>query len=464
MVTHSASNQGEWYSAMSAAVPGDVIELTGSTYPDMSLTNYGYADFITIKPAPGNTVTTGGIDFGGSNHIRFDGEDGTLRLMGGAHRFRFNTSFIEFHNIDRMESYLEFRGAKDIKFLHGLHNGSVSLKPEGGPRNQRIEFGWWTFDNNFGGGSSDHLQFAGIDGLHIHDFEMFGTVVSAGDHPDGIQGIDNTGGSKSTNVVIERFFLHEIPGRGPMQWVFLSDPANTGYGSPGDPLIVQDGIIVGTSGHGLTIHTSNGGNVITRRITCLQPIWISDPDTLILENCIATNFALNPTGSGGAAPAGNIRINMSDPTDTFHHSKLYANAGAGKNITIADFAPIPGGPADYGTGMGAESYINELLNGGQPMPDTITVTSIDSVNSTPAAPAATAVIEADNTITINPNDPDYVGQIDVVYTVTDTEGLTASATIFATFSGIAPTANDDVVAGPKGVAINLDPKLNDTAD
>ena len=98
------------------------------------------------------------------------------------------------------------------------------------------------------------------------------------------------------------------------------------------------------------------------------------------------------------------------------------------------------------------------------MPDIITVTSIDSINGTPAAPSATAVIEADNTITINPNDPDYVGQIDVGYTVTDTEGLTASATIFATFSGIVPTANDDVVAGPKGVAINLDPKLNDTAD
>lgn len=122
-------------------------------------------------------------------------------------------------------------------------------------------------------------------------------------------------------------------------------------------------------------------------------------------------------------------------------------------------------------GLGAEAYLTELRTGSvppppvePPMPDSITITSLDSIVWTPVNPGGTVIINPANDLTASPNDPDYVGDVAVTYTVTDTEGLTASSTWTHTFDPSSPVAAPDNTNGQKGTAITFDPKLNDTAD
>ena len=181
----------------------------------------------------------------------------------------------------------------------------------------------------------------------------------------------------------------------------------------------------------------------------------------------------------------NLRIEWDDPSSTYYYDKIYQNASVGWGATLEDLRPVPGGPADFGSGLGAEARLFELLEGGGARPnavnDSLTVEEDGSATLDPLAndtdpegsalaltaigtPAnGTAVINADGTISYTP-DPDFFGSDSFSYTVQNANGSMDRGTVNVTVNPVnddAPVANDDSARVIQGNEIIINVLGND---
>lgn len=173
------------------------------------------------------------------------------------------------------------------------------------------------------------------------------------------------------------------------------------------------------------------------------------------------------TGSGTtdfAEQDGTLQVSIAGPVSSIEI--VYANGGnATQGVLVSD---VSFSTTDYGdmgpiaeddtttTDEDVAVTIDVLANDSDPEGQALTVTSATATNGT-------VTINNDNTLTFTP-DADYNGPAEIVYTIEDPDGNTATGNVDVTVEPVndAPVATDDTVGTDVGVAVTLDPTTNDT--
>ena len=249
-------------------------------------------------------------------------------------------------------------------------------------------------------------------------------------------------------------------------------------------ITIEQNLIYTTAVNGIgTGATFVGSNVIAQHNTVLT----------IPGYGYHTTYVTLP-GEGNISNAGGqLNLQYTDPNAPNYYNSVYQNATVGLGATIEDFRPVPGGPADFGSGLGAEQRIAELLaeGGGTPgnsAPDagndavavvedsavTVSASELLSNDSDPDGDAiaitgvsngahGTAVLNADGSITYTP-DADFFGEDIFSYTLTDSDGRSDTATVTVSVGNTpdAPTAENDAVYASPDQAKVIDVIGNDS--
>ena len=195
-----------------------------------------------------------------------------------------------------------------------------------------------------------------------------------------------------------------------------------------------------------------------------------------------------------------------DPGTPYYYNDLYINAMEGVGATVEDFRPVAGGPVDFGSGLGAEQRIQELLTGGgsgtgdptgggsgtddpdNTQPDATddneetdedaALTIQDSkllandsdsdgdpltIVSVGGADHGTTKLHSDGSIIYTP-DANFNGTDSFTYSIGDGNGGTDTATVTVTVnaSDDAPVAKNDAVNTRPAEAVVIAPLANDT--
>jgi chitodextrinase len=154
--------------AYEAAAPGATVQIAAGTYPDQPIDagpKSGSAD-VVFAPAPGSSVTFGGITVVRASHIEFR----DLTITTDSYN-RQNASYITWRRITMRDFFV--RGADHISYIDG----------EVGPNDNSDVMNWITEPYQ----SSDPAQDILLDGMRIHDFWKH----NAGAHVDCL-GVDNS--------------------------------------------------------------------------------------------------------------------------------------------------------------------------------------------------------------------------------------------------------------------------------
>ncbi|MEM7668911.1 MAG: Ig-like domain-containing protein, partial [Pseudomonadota bacterium] len=378
--TVTVSSLAELEDALDAATGGETILLANGNYGVLDIDGFRFAEFVTIRSASDLGAKFTKITVDNSSHIMIDGVHVDAPTNGGV-----GSAFVDIG-----------AGSTDISFLNSEVNGSVNGKMVGAygirvHENSRqidvsgntvhdVEHGAVFFgvsdlvvsENDFNTLGSDSMKFGGVtDTLIENNSGASVTVPANGDHLDFIQ---FQGDGTDVTIRGNVFLLKEIKGfpSYPHQGIFLKD------GEFNNVLIEQNLIYTNTVN---AIYVSSkggsGGNVTIRENTVLSPpdqtIWgnadirmVSLGGDYVIENNVVDRVV---DSVGGGQVSGNLSLQWERPGSANHYNSVYLDATAGGNATIDDFRPVPGGPADVGSGVGAEERISELTGSGEPMPN-----------------------------------------------------------------------------------------------
>ena len=133
---------------------------------------------------------------------------------------------------------------------------------------------------------------------------------------------------------------------------------------------------------------------------------------------------------------GGIQAQWQDSGAPNFYNDLYVNAYAGINATIQDMEPVPGGGAHYGSGVGAEERIQEILEGGGATTVSVAATSANKVEGDSGTTAFT--------FTATRSGSDLSGTSSVDYAVTGSTSVVGTAANAADFGGTLPSGNREL--------------------
>jgi hypothetical protein len=232
-------------SAIQGAAAGTTICLNAGSYGNLTLTNYGRADYVTIRPVQGATVTVGEMWLNNVDHLKFDGQGGTL-LLG---ELELDPSDGPNWSDHLTFQYAKFVGPLQIRvggvnaallFDHlnldnlgpGTWNGRVGVRGY----NNTEPVGVTISNSSFRGGCSDGVmvigaaygvqigpgnEFTGIVeggcGFHADPIQLFGsrhTLITGNyfhDNGDGSGGVMAPDGGVSEQIVNNVFVVDEYP-------------------------------------------------------------------------------------------------------------------------------------------------------------------------------------------------------------------------------------------------------------
>jgi len=489
------SSAAELSDALAGASGGDEILLNDGNYGSFQFTNLRFQSYVDVRPAAGaDRVSFDQIEIANSQYLRIDGVDvsyptnltgnagSVLSINSGSRHIEILDSNIH-GKIDGNYQYgrgVEVEDSADVllkdNFIHNVANGGVFLSV------QDIA----VIGNQVEDIRSDMFKFAGIEGGVIED-NIGPSRYHAydGDHRDFIQ----FQGTSNDIVIRGNVVLPALEAR--YQGIFMGTSGNK-YNN----ILVEDNIIVNDLNRAISIGA--GSNITVRNNTVLS----APGDNLADYGSAKAALILVPSGStvvnnvsssyASAATIGaNIVAQHTNPNGTAYYGDLYQNATKGLGLTIEDLRPVAGSPVDFGSGMGAERRIAELLGADNAMSgnvapsaadDTVSVmedgvVEIDALANDGDAdgdrievtavgePAhGTAGLNPDDSITYTPGD-NFFGDDSFSYTIRDAKGGVDSAIVSVTVSAVgddAPVATDDEVETPAGTATAVDVLANDS--
>ena len=433
--TINVSTAAELDAALASASGGETILLAPGSYGELRLTGENFSDYVTIKSAdPDNPAEFGFARVQDSSYLRLEGLDFSgVGVTGGTGAVIItNNHHIQFYN-------------------NHIEGGDTGLKV-GGVTNLEVV-----------GNTVDKVGEQSYKFWGVHDF-LIENNFGARDHfpePQSHMDFIQFAGSSSNGVVRGNVFLPTYSGSKIIQGVFLD---NGSYSN----ITIEQNLIYTTAVNGIgTGATFVGSNVIAQHNTVLT----------IPGYGYHTTYVTLP-GEGNISNAGGqLNLQYTDPNAPNYYNSVYQNATVGLGATIEDFRPVPGGPADFGSGLGAEQRIAELLaeGGGTPgntIPDTnddtastgedtaVTISADDLLSNDSDADGDTltiisvsggtngsAVLNADGTITFLPN-VNFNGTASFTYTAADGNGglSTSTVTIDVGSAPDAPGAVDDTLS------------------
>jgi hypothetical protein len=202
-------------SAIRNARAGATICLNTGSYGNLTLTNYSRADYVTIRPVQGATVTVGEMWLTNVDHLKFDGQGGTLQLG----ELELDPSDGPNWSDHLTFQYAKFLGPLQIRaggvnaallFDHlnldnlgpGTWNGRVTVRGY----NNTAPVGVTISNSSFKGGCSDGVMVTGnAYGVQIGPGNEFSGITESGCgfHADPIQLYD------SSHTVIAGNYFHD---------------------------------------------------------------------------------------------------------------------------------------------------------------------------------------------------------------------------------------------------------------
>jgi hypothetical protein len=485
--TITVSSVQELKNALAQATGGETILLESGNYGSVDLKGYHFSEFVTVKSADGNMgAVFEDLGIYDASYLRVDNVhvsnsgngSASARLVtidGGSQNIEFINS--EVHGLVD-NNYDGFYGihsgdATSVRFennfVHDVKHGGVFVGTDDiqvvGNTFDHVRTDSMKFISNRGGlvenntgarhvhpGSTDHVDFIQFQGAPSHDFVIRGNVyLPETDHLS--QGIFMGDVGSYSNFLIENNIVYT----GLLRGISIKEGTN---------ITVQNNTVltIPDSGHkaAAIIIPSGSSNVSRNNVTGIE--------------------------KNGSTSGSNYAAQYSDPNSSAYYDDFYVNASTGTGITIEDLRPVSGGPVDFGSGMGAEQRIAELLgsldNSVSAADDSLSVEEGDSVTfdgqdllsndsdsdgdalsiDSVGQPAnGTLVDNGDGTYTYTP-DTDFSGTDSFTYTVTDNNGSQDQATVSVEVSDTpdAPVASDDRVSVRADDSKTIDVLANDS--
>jgi hypothetical protein len=471
MATTHVSSVSELEAALASAKGGDTILVKSGDYGWVTLKNFKFNDYVTIKSADGN----GGavfkhIGLNNTSHIRLDS---LTAEFGPTTPALHHLKAIEVRKTDHLQvvntEVIGHAGTKDWKDVprgiqvwdgssnielidNHFHHFSRAVVIQG-TKNVAIK------DNLIDNIHSDGLFFQNSSNILIEnnlltDFYRTGTV-----HADYIQ-FDAGKGKADYNVVIRDNLMLQGKGNGDVQGIFgdASDYYSI-HQSIFKNFLIENNVYFDTGINGF--HFWSGENMILRNNTVLMDPSTTHPNspTRILmrgpqtNSLVENNVALQVSAEDGSKASGNVIVQFKDSSKANYYGNLFAEAFADP-ATLADLAPKAGTPVGYGSGKGAEKLFKELLGGSSEANNRAPVAEDDSastvagkavaikvlandsdadgdalaVTSVSKAAHGTVVRNADNTVSYTPA-AGFTGKDGFTYTVSDGKGGTDTAAV-----------------------------------
>ena len=458
--TVTVSSTGELLSALANATGGETILLESGNYSPLGSQTFNFSDYVTIKSAdPDNPARLTGLTrFEDSSYIRLESLflDQPSTAGGSSPLEIYSSDHIQIHDsrIEGGYNGAEFFGVSHLEVVgNTFDNVKVDSMKFGGVSNYLLENN--TAARNIDPEADSHIDFIQFQGASSNGVIRGNVLLSDFDDGKVYQGIFLAGGATHTNVLIEQNLIYTNAANG--------------------------------------IFVNNASGVTIRENTVLTIPGLGHSKALIrLKDPIGNNTVENNVANGGSG-SGSIEPQYTNPSGALFYNDVYVNAMAGTGASIEDFRPVAGGPADFGSGIGAEVRIAELLNGSPSVPGNtapeaqddaiattedapVTVSAEDllsndtdadgdslTIISVSGGPDGTAVLNADGTISFLPNE-NFNGTASFSYTVSDGNGGidTATVTVDVAAAADAPDAVDDSLAADSVAPVVVDVLENDS--
>lgn len=338
-----AVTPASYWNTLSAAQPGDVLQLQAGDYGDLNAKNFPKAaPGVTLQPAPGAMVAMGSINASGSTNLTFTDFDVTMKpttqygvtVGSGGQGVVF----------DRVKVH-----QADGSLLQGV---GFWVRNAAGVTVRNSEFYWL----GIGGGVMDSDKVT-VAANHIHDVKTDGIMLSgttnalvtrnlihdhhptAGDHPDGIQ-FFNTAAHATDRLEISANRVERGAG-GIIQGIFGEDGAN---------VAIHDNELLGTMYNGIGLSRTQGAE-ITRNFVAGYPDMAT---RIIVRNAcdrvaISGNTAQQVVNyvAAGETPCSNVTLAGNTIIGPAAGPGDYAalNAWKGTSAPAATAPPVVASPA-----------------------------------------------------------------------------------------------------------------------
>lgn len=355
--------------ALDASSPGDTVILEEgfitTSGPDLSDYNFTDtdtdADYVTVRSEnPDNKASIRG-----------------RTLFDNTKYIRWQDIFNWHHHTDNSDPIVLRNNCANIKIV-GCHleEGDSGIEVF---TCTDIELSEVTFDRI----RSDSIKFGGVTGLLIENCTASPNIFPSevdNDHVDFIQG---QGGSSDITIrgnVLLPVSVTKLdgpdagdpwPGK-TYQGIFLRD---AGYSD----VLIENNLIHNNSVHGITVgDTGFTSNNVTIRKNTILGHTTSGNTTLIQITGSGSNQTIEANNVSQLGTGGGQSADKSDTQAADYYGNLYQNIIGGLGVTIEGFRPVVGSPVDFGTGMGAEERILELIGAASNL--TLTAVTIDSAS------------------------------------------------------------------------------------
>ena len=487
MASYTVSSAAELAAALDDVSAGDEILLESGNYGSLTLDGYKFSDYVTIRSADSNRdAVFSNIGVYDSEHIRidnvhvsypknptFDSAFGLVTIADGSQHVEFVNSEVN-GPVDN-----DFGGGRGVQtqnadhvliannVIHDVKDGGVFLSTS----NLTVD------GNTFEDLRRDGMKLAGVDTVQlINNIGATRYHPTDEDHTDFIQ-FQAT--SRNITIIGNVGIGTENPN---FQGIFLDDGTYTN-------VLIENNIIYNSWSRGISVNA--GSNIVAKNNTVLTtPDYGAKASAILLPPGSVKTKNVTASYLGQAQIGDNIIAQYSDPSGIAFYDDLYVNATKGVGVTIEDLKPVEGGPVDFGSGMGAEARIYELLYGSTGEPGNTKPMAVDDMvgaledaaieidnllknDSDPDGDAldivsvgdpdhGTAELNADGTVSYTP-DQDFSGRDSFSYTIRDANGGTDTASVFIDVATVndPPQAVDDSFKAASGSAIQINVLAND---
>ena len=484
--TINVNSTAELLSALASASGGETILLASGDYGSVQLSNLNFNQDVTIQSADGAMgAVFDSISITGSSHIHID----NVHVSNPG-----NGSFASKIVAVNSSSHITVSNSEVNGLVDGNYEGHYGLYAGGGSSNVR-------FENNYVHDVRQGSVTIGVNDIEVvgNTFDYIGEDAMKLGSNNGVLVQNNTGltnsfpipgahvdfiqfQAASQNVVIDgNWYLGgtNIYVQGILFGFFDHDN-----------VLIENNLIYTGMIHGITVE--QGTNIVARNNTVLNIPGEGHGATKILLNSGGikeNNVTVSHDGDQGVLSGNNYQLQNNNPNASLYVDHYIQNGSAGLGVTLEDLRPVAGSPIDFGSGIGAEARLAELLNGGgsgsapdagddsavvvedgsltisgqdllsndsDPDGDTLTIVSV-----TNGANGA-VVLNPDGSVTYTPN-TDFFGQDSFQYTVSDGNGRIDRATVSVnvTPSEDGPGAQDDAVYASPDEATVIDVLRND---
>ena len=381
----TVANAAELMSALQHAAGGEVISLKAGDYGSLQLIDQKnfFAQFssqVTITSAdPGHPASFAGLDLRGVDNLKFDGVTFDYNSASGAALFTNPFALSGCENVAIINS------AFDGDLAHGVNavaDGFGTGKALTVTNSSNIVIDNNSFDtwhrgaifmgsnnvsvtgNEVRNMSSDGFDFANVDNVviksnYMHDFNFSPLTLA---HPDMIQFWTNGTTSPSVNITISDNFLDAGDGRATQSIFMRNDMVDRGLAGPEmfyQNITISNNLIVNGHSHGITVGEANGvtidNNTLLQMKTIAEGGSVSVPTINVVTGCTGVTVTDNVlpglstamlTARDGWFVGNNILAQRDDMNASNFIGKLYSDALAAHDTTLADFQVIPGSIVD----------------------------------------------------------------------------------------------------------------------